>query len=384
MKYLGKLASSPVERTVVVVDVDMCLFKPGMGIEFFNGEIVRTGVAWIEEVYPEEGTLLLCTSLNCIVPAVCQGDSIREYEIPCTRCRCKRCEGQRSNDGTPKTSGGETAGQLGTPPAEELSTTMPARGPEEAGTTPDDNETVERALREGTELPPGEYRVTRALRPTPDALTIRQGEECETCGDRPCAHFLEMLADIESERAWIYNVTISPNVSEAYREDVNAILKLERERLDSFRQRMQVAEARVKALEARPETVQDTGWKTRIKEDPRVETARCRCGRPAQFPADDKTPSWCGTECDCRHDTYETLGKLYADKLRRDAVAGRESPTPEEKVTLLLAVVDAARAVEAKLYAEAQEAHCDVCHHEHEQLRTALHGLDSTSPKVKP
>lgn len=51
------------------------------------------------------------------------------------------------------------------------------------------------------------------------------------------------------------------------------------------------------------------------------------------------------------------------------------------EVIALRRVADAARAVEAKLHAEARQANCDIVNDEHEQLRIALINLDSTSAK---
>jgi hypothetical protein len=49
------------------------------------------------------------------------------------------------------------------------------------------------------------------------------------------------------------------------------------------------------------------------------------------------------------------------------------------KMIALEQVAKAAREVEKWLHAHAREANCDVVNDDHEQLRSALHNLDSTS-----
>lgn len=51
----------------------------------------RVGTATVEFVDYVNGDLHFASSLNCSVVAVIEGDEIHEYEVPCTRCRCKRC-----------------------------------------------------------------------------------------------------------------------------------------------------------------------------------------------------------------------------------------------------------------------------------------------------
>lgn len=53
---------------------------------------------------------------------------------------------------------------------------------------------------------------------------------------------------VVDERAWIYNLTVGPNVPADQREHVDTILTAERERLDAYRRRATAAEAEVERL----------------------------------------------------------------------------------------------------------------------------------------
>lgn len=81
-----------------------------------------------------------------------------------------------------------------------------------------------------------------AKTPHPVVRKPTKGDACETCGDLPCSHFVTMLEAIESERAWLYNITAASNVAPENRELVDEILVAERKRLE-------VLQRRVKELE---------------------------------------------------------------------------------------------------------------------------------------
>ncbi len=54
---------------------------------------------------------------------------------------------------------------------------------------------------------------------------------------------------------------------------------------------------------------------------------------------------------------------------------------PGERWRLALRLLEAARTVEAKMTSEARTHACDSLHEEHEELRNAIHTLDTTSAK---
>jgi hypothetical protein len=63
-----------------------------MLLQFTCGDNVRYGHAEVFGVNREHAELSFRFALNAQVPAVAMGDSIYEYERPCARCRCKRCD----------------------------------------------------------------------------------------------------------------------------------------------------------------------------------------------------------------------------------------------------------------------------------------------------
>lgn len=90
MSLLGTVASSPAATAIMVDGVgriyagmDICFVSP-------TGN-ARVGVVTVDHVNHETGIVHFASMLNASVPAVAEGDSIHEYEQPCTRCRCKRC-----------------------------------------------------------------------------------------------------------------------------------------------------------------------------------------------------------------------------------------------------------------------------------------------------
>lgn len=65
--------------------MDLCFTSPG--------GTARVGYATVQGVDYATGELHFEMPLNCSVVTIASGDEIREYETPCTRCRCKRCGG---------------------------------------------------------------------------------------------------------------------------------------------------------------------------------------------------------------------------------------------------------------------------------------------------
>lgn len=65
--------------------------QPGQILEFACDGAKRAGHVAVVAVDTETGSLSFPCPLHVFVPAVAYGDDILEYEIPCTRCRCKAC-----------------------------------------------------------------------------------------------------------------------------------------------------------------------------------------------------------------------------------------------------------------------------------------------------
>jgi hypothetical protein len=87
---------SGVNRTCVRLEKysTMKNFLNGTRVEFGpceDGSSIRIGVATIFTVCPDRLELYFPFCLNSIVPTVASGDYIFEAEIPCTKCRCKKC-----------------------------------------------------------------------------------------------------------------------------------------------------------------------------------------------------------------------------------------------------------------------------------------------------
>lgn len=96
-KALGRVASYPA-CTAIEVHGDFA-FKKGMLIAFGAAGSRRAGFARVEHVSDSHGTTLYFDDrLNILVPTVCEGDLIYEYEIPCSRCQCKRCSPPSSSN----------------------------------------------------------------------------------------------------------------------------------------------------------------------------------------------------------------------------------------------------------------------------------------------
>jgi hypothetical protein len=93
---LGTVASSPVGASIKVAPNGVAIRSlwSGMELRFVSpAGHPRVGTATVERVDQTSGEVHFTSRLNCIVPAIAEGDEIHEYEIPCTRCRCKRCGG---------------------------------------------------------------------------------------------------------------------------------------------------------------------------------------------------------------------------------------------------------------------------------------------------
>lgn len=71
---------------------DTSTLRPGMLLSFWNSVAKRVGEAEVERVYPELGIVSFTCNLDCAVTGISTGDYVSEYEVPCTKCRCKKCE----------------------------------------------------------------------------------------------------------------------------------------------------------------------------------------------------------------------------------------------------------------------------------------------------
>jgi hypothetical protein len=60
--------------------------------------VLRPGYAAIRQVDRGSGELTFDALLNTLVTAACEGDYVFEYEPPCTRCECRRCQRDRAWD----------------------------------------------------------------------------------------------------------------------------------------------------------------------------------------------------------------------------------------------------------------------------------------------
>lgn len=93
MKPVGTVASSPVGTSIKVeprAAIDR--LRPGMDLCFTAPTgLKRIGTATVERVDIEAGEVHFTSRLNCSIVSIAEGDTIHEYEIPCTRCQCRRC-----------------------------------------------------------------------------------------------------------------------------------------------------------------------------------------------------------------------------------------------------------------------------------------------------
>ena len=65
----------------------------GKVLEFFSPSgFMRTGTARVTHVDYHFGVIQVETNLNVAIPAIAECDTVREWVMPCTRCRCKECE----------------------------------------------------------------------------------------------------------------------------------------------------------------------------------------------------------------------------------------------------------------------------------------------------
>jgi hypothetical protein len=72
------------------------LLRLGFNIGDEHRSMMRSGYAAIRTVDKVRGELTFDALLNVLIVAAVEGDQLFEYEPPCSRCECRRCQRERS------------------------------------------------------------------------------------------------------------------------------------------------------------------------------------------------------------------------------------------------------------------------------------------------